>query len=145
MRLTGRKRIFESPLSISGLVIHLLLVPQHAPETVVLHEQESLTDELLGMSAALKRNALAMQQGVAQRGAILEETDDSIERNLAMQQQSVKKSKEEYRRYHILQLCVWGTCLGKVGLDAELHCIQGRLGASLILSQCSVNRVLLCQ
>ena len=109
VRLTGRKRIFESPFSISGLVIHLLLVPQHAPETVVLHEQESLTDELLGMSAALKRNALAMQQGVAQRGAILEETDDSIERNLAMQQQSVKKSKEEYRRYHILQLCVWGT------------------------------------
>ncbi len=62
------------------------------------HEQESLTDELLGMSAALKRNALAMQQGVANRGAILEETDDSIERNLAMQQQSVKKSKEEYKR-----------------------------------------------
>lgn len=61
--------------------------------------QESLTDELLGMSAALKRNALAMQQGVANRGAILEETDDSIERNLAMQQQSVKKSKEEYRRW----------------------------------------------
>lgn len=50
------------------------------------------------MSAALKRNALAMQQGVANRGAILEETDEFIERNLAMQQQSVKRSKEEYRR-----------------------------------------------
>lgn len=70
----------------------------YAPETVVIREQESLTDELLGMSAALKRNALAMQQGVANRGAILEETDDSIEHNLAMQQKSVKKSKEEYRR-----------------------------------------------
>jgi hypothetical protein len=62
-------------------------------------KQEGLTDELLGMSAALKRNALAMQQSVANRGALLEETDDSIERNLAMQQQSVKRSKEEYRRY----------------------------------------------
>ena len=51
------------------------------------------------MSAALKRNALAMQQSVANRGALLEETDESIERNLAMQQQSVKRSKEEYRRY----------------------------------------------
>ena len=69
-----------------------------APEVAVMCEQESLTDELLGMSAALKRNALAMQQGVANRGAILEETDDSIEHNLAMQQKSVKKSKEEYRR-----------------------------------------------
>ena len=62
-------------------------------------EQEGLTDELLGMSAVLKRNALAMQQSVANRGALLEETDESIERNLAMQQQSVKRSKEEYRRY----------------------------------------------
>ena len=50
------------------------------------------------MSAALKRNAIAMQQSVAARGELLEDTDESIERNLAMQQQSVKRSKEEYRR-----------------------------------------------
>ena len=50
------------------------------------------------MSAALKRNARAMQQSVAKRGELLEDTDESIERNLAMQQQSVKRSKEEYRR-----------------------------------------------
>ena len=60
--------------------------------------QENLTDELLGMSAALKRNALAMQQSVAKRGELLEDMDESIEHNLAMQQQSVKRSKEEYRR-----------------------------------------------
>ena len=60
--------------------------------------QETLTDELLGMSAALKRNAMAMQQSVAKRGELLEDTDESIEHNLAMQQQSVKRSKEEYRR-----------------------------------------------
>lgn len=63
-----------------------------------IFEQESLTDELLGMSAALKRNALAMQQSVTNRGALLEDTDESIERNLAMQKQSVRKSKEEYKR-----------------------------------------------
>ena len=67
-------------------------------QDICIFEQESLTDELLGMSAALKRNALAMQQSVANRGALLEDTDESIEQNLAMQQQSVKKSKEEYKR-----------------------------------------------
>ena len=41
---------------------------------------------------------MAMQQSVAKRGELLEDTDESIERNLAMQQQSVKRSKEEYRR-----------------------------------------------
>ena len=95
--------IHSRPEELGASVIKLDLdlcaaAPMHAPETLVMPEQDSLTDELLGMSAALKRNALAMQQGVANRGAILEETDDSIERNLAMQQQSVKKSKEEYRR-----------------------------------------------
>ena len=88
-----------------------------------MHEQESLTDELLGMSAALKRNALAMQQSVANRGAVLEETDDFIEHNLAMQQQSVKKSKEEYRR--LFSTCLHSICTAACLKELQLHLIPG--------------------
>ena len=57
-----------------------------------------MTDEMVELAAGLKRNAQAMQQSVAQRGTLLEETDESIERNLAAAQRSVKRAKEEHTR-----------------------------------------------
>lgn len=60
--------------------------------------QDDLTDDMVELAAGLKRNAQAMQQSVAQRGTLLEETDESIERNLAAAQKSVKRAKEEHTR-----------------------------------------------
>ncbi|EIE27024.1 hypothetical protein COCSUDRAFT_83583 [Coccomyxa subellipsoidea C-169] len=60
--------------------------------------QDDLTDEMVELAAGLKRNAQAMQQSVTQRGVLLEETDESIERNLASAQKSVKRAKEEHTR-----------------------------------------------
>lgn len=60
--------------------------------------QDDLTDEMVGMAARLKSTAQAMQQKVAERGTLLEETDESIERNLAAAQKSVKQAKEQHTR-----------------------------------------------
>lgn len=60
--------------------------------------QDNLTDEMVALAAGLKRNAQAMQQSVAQRGTLLEETDETIEKNLAAAQTSVKRAKEEHTR-----------------------------------------------
>ena len=53
---------------------------------------------MVSLAAGLKRNAQAMEQAVAKRGGLLEETDAAIEHNLAATKKTVKRSKEEYKR-----------------------------------------------
>lgn len=53
---------------------------------------------MVTLAAKLKQNAQAMEQSVTRRGALMEETDERMENNLAAAQQSVKRSKEEYKR-----------------------------------------------
>lgn len=61
--------------------------------------QDTLTDDMVSLAAGLKRNAQAMEQAVAKRGTLLEETDTAIEHNLAATKKTVKRSKEEYKRW----------------------------------------------
>lgn len=60
--------------------------------------QDTLTEELVGLAAGLKRNAAAMQTAVADRGRLLEDADLALERNLEGAKQSAKQSKVIYRK-----------------------------------------------
>ncbi|MCJ1422154.1 hypothetical protein MMC29_000033 [Sticta canariensis] len=64
-------------------------------------KQDTLTEELVGLAAGLKRNAAAMQTSVADRGRLLEDADLALERNLAGAKKSAKQCKVMYRK------CVW--------------------------------------
>lgn len=55
--------------------------------------QESLTDQLVPMAAALKRNAQAMEQAVSERGSLLEESETVLDGNVAATGRAVRESK----------------------------------------------------
>ena len=61
--------VFDATLQIVNLTPHLLL-------------QETLTDELLGMAAALKTNTMAFESRLKERGKVLDETDNAVNRSL---------------------------------------------------------------
>jgi hypothetical protein len=61
--------------------------------------QENLTDQLVPMAAALRRNAQAMEQAVSERGALLEDSETVLDGNVAAAGRAVKESKVVYQRY----------------------------------------------
>ncbi len=60
--------------------------------------QENLTDQLVPMAAALRRNAQAMEQAVSERGALLEDSETVLDGNVAAAGRAVKESKVVYQR-----------------------------------------------
>eukprot|EP00884_Botryococcus_braunii_P015626 jgi/Botrbrau1/2747/Bobra.0164s0027.1 len=58
--------------------------------------QESLTDQLVPMAAALKRNAQAMEQAVSERGTLLDESETVLDGNVAAAGRAVRESKVVY-------------------------------------------------
>lgn len=93
------------PLHDCELCCIIILSLAGAQDACCAKLQDDLTDEMVELAAGLKRNAQAMQQSVTQRGVLLEETDESIERNLAAAQKSVKRAKEEHTRSIFFTLC----------------------------------------
>jgi hypothetical protein len=79
--------------------------------------QDEMTDELLGMSAQLKRNALGMQGAVEQRGGLLQQADAALDDSHAKAQRSAARAKEQYQRCASLRpegagrLLLWRTLL----------------------------------
>ncbi len=80
---------------------------------VYLRMQDTLTEEMVGLAAGLKRNARAMEAAVTKRGVLLADTDAAVEHNLAATKKSVKRSKEEYKRWRLAalwQTTLWQSC-----------------------------------
>lgn len=74
--------------------------------------QDTLTDEMLGLAAGLKRNAAAMEGAVRERGRLLDTAETMLDGNLHGTQRSVRESKavrtrraEDGPQKHCAQLC----------------------------------------
>lgn len=55
--------------------------------------QDTLTDEMVGLAAGLKRNAAAMEGAVRERGRLLDGAETMLDGNLHGTQRSVRESK----------------------------------------------------
>ena len=55
--------------------------------------QDSLTDEMVGLAAGLKRNAAAMEGAVRERGRLLDTAETMLDGNLDGTKRSVRESK----------------------------------------------------
>jgi len=61
--------------------------------------QESLTDELVGMAAAIRDSTRALEGRLAERGALLEDADDALQRSLENTRKSKARARQIYTRY----------------------------------------------
>ena len=61
--------------------------------SVLLPMQDTLTDEMVGLAAGLKRNAAAMEGAVRERGRLLDGAETMLDGNLHGTQRSVRESK----------------------------------------------------
>lgn len=85
--------------------------------------QDTLTDEMVGLAAGLKRNAAAMEGAVRERGRLLDSAETMLDGNLHGTQRSVRESKAVRTRraegvseaLHTLLIC----------LTVAQGCLQG--------------------
>lgn len=61
--------------------------------------QETLTDELVGMAAAMRSSTAALEGRLAERGALLEDADDALQRSLDSTRRSRTRARRIVTRY----------------------------------------------
>ena len=87
------------------------LLPSSQTPTAAL--QEDLTDEMAGLAASLKRNAMAINSAVKDREGLLTDTEELMQHNQQAASWNVKVSKHVKRRWitEIRQLAFCSCCL----------------------------------
>ena len=60
--------------------------------------QEALTDEMVGMAATLKSSTMALEGRLRERDALLDDTDDALQRSLDSARRSRARARQIYRR-----------------------------------------------
>ncbi len=60
--------------------------------------QEALTDEMVGMAATLKSSTMALTGRLRERDALLDETDDALQRSLDSARRSRARARQIYKR-----------------------------------------------
>ena len=60
--------------------------------------QDALTDEMVGMAATLKSSTLALEGRLRERDALLDETDDALQRSLDNARRSRARARQIYMR-----------------------------------------------
>ena len=63
--------------------------------------QESLTDELVGMAAAMRDSTRALEGRLTERGALLEDADDALQQSLESTRKSKVRARQIYTRHDI--------------------------------------------
>lgn len=97
----------STKITTSPLELHLSdkaktkLISEHAI-------QDNIADELLGLTAALKTNTLAMEGTLKEREKLLEKTEDALDKSVAGAKASAGKAMALHKRGR-LHLCL--TCL----------------------------------